>query len=289
MRINMAETRSEAARAGSAGSVGKRLMIMSAAVLGALSLAACGKNDTSAVSEDRPVITIGSSDYPPFMDLDNNGNPTGLDVDIITEACNRIGYDIEFVTISWENKDDLLASGEIDCVTGGFTVEGREDDYLWVGPYMLSNQVVVVNTTSDIHSLKDLEEKNIAVQSAGIAEEILLNHSNPDIPARVEVLSYEDNTLPFAALGCNYIDALVADEPVVVQYMKDYSTIFTILDEPVMYAGVGTALAKDGDAELCAQLNSAIDEMRKDGTLARIIENYLDDADRYLGGTDYEE
>ncbi len=243
------------------------------------------KNETIIDDDDnRSVITIGSSDYPPFMDLDNNGNPTGIDVDILEEAFDRIGYDIRFVTISWENKDDLLKSKDIDCVTGGFTINGREDDYLWIGPYMNSNQVIVVNKGSGIDSLNDLNGKTIAVQSSSAAETILLERSNSNIPEDIQILSYEDNMLLFAALNSNYIDAFVADEPVVVQYMKDYETNFVILDEPLINASVGTAFALDGDAELCQKANDAIDEMKKDGTLQEIIENYLDDASRYIEG-----
>ena len=249
-----------------------------------ISLCSC-KNETIIDDDDnRSVITIGSSDYPPFMDLDNNGNPTGIDVDILEEAFDRIGYDIRFVTISWENKDDLLKSKDIDCVTGGFTINGREDDYLWIGPYMNSNQVIVVNKGSGIDSLNDLNGKTIAVQSSSAAETILLERSNSNIPEDIQILSYEDNMLLFAALNSNYIDAFVADEPVVVQYMKDYETNFVILDEPLINASVGTAFALDGDAELCQKANDTIDEMKKDGTLQEIIENYLDDASRYIEG-----
>ena len=249
-----------------------------------ISLCSC-KNETIIDDDDnRSVITIGSSDYPPFMDLDNNGNPTGIDVDILEEAFDRIDYDIRFVTISWENKDDLLKSKDIDCVTGGFTINGRENDYLWIGPYMNSNQVIVVNKGSGIDSLNDLNGKTIAVQSSSAAETILLERSNSNIPEDIQILSYEDNMLLFAALNSNYIDAFVADEPVVVQYMKDYETNFVILDEPLINASVGTAFALDGDAELCQKANDAIDEMKKDGTLQEIIENYLDDASRYIEG-----
>ncbi len=246
----------------------------------------CSCKDKTIINDDdiRTIIKIGSSDYPPFMDLDNNGNPTGIDVDILKEAFDRIGYDIQLVSISWEDKDDLLESQEIDCVTGGFTVNGREDDYLWIGPYMNSNQVIVVNKDSGIDSLKDLNGKTIAVQSSSSAEKILLERSNSNIPEDIRILSYEDNMLLFAALGSNYIDAFVADEPVVVQYMKDYDTSFVILDEPLIYASVGTAFVLDGDVELCKKVNDTIDAMRLDGTLQEIIENYLDDASDYLEG-----
>ena len=254
----------------------------------ALSLSSCEKSETPAAEGSRPVITIGSADYAPFMNLDNNGNPTGIDVDIITKAFNRVGYDVEFVTIHWEDKDKLLESGAVDCVTGGFTIEGREDSYLWTKPYMHSNQVVVVNSSSAILTLGDLDGKTIAVQSSSSAENLLLNHTNLSIPTTVQVFSFENNSLPFATLGCNYVDALIADEPAVIQYIKNYSTTFTILEQPAIEATIGTAFAKDGDAELCQKVNNALDEMYKDGTLSQIIGKYLDNADSYLEGLNFE-
>ncbi len=248
----------------------------------------CNSNGESSLDE-RPVIKVGSEDYPPFTDMDNSGNPTGIDIDVLREVFSRAGYGIELITINWEDRDAMLDSGEIDCVAGAFTMQGRENDYLWVGPYLNSNQVVAVNSGSGINSLQDLYGKSIAVQSSSSAETILLNHQNASVPSNIQVVSYEDNNLPFAALGCGYIDALVADEPVVAQYMKDYDTKFVILDEPLLHAGVGVAFSKNGDETLCAKLNELLKEMRKDGTLASIIKRYLDDADRYLGGDDIEE
>ena len=266
----------------------KKLLIALSIIFSILCLSACKEETIIDDESDRPVILIGSSDYPPFVELDNNGEPTGLDIDILKEAANRIGYDIKLVTINWEDKDKHFEDGDIDCVTGGFTIDGREDDYLWIGPYINSNQVVVVNETSDIDGLEDLEGKTIAVQSSGIAEDILLEKKNSSIPDNIQIFSYEDNALPFAALGCNYIDALVADEPAVNQYMEDYDVSFKILDEPLMVASVGTAFVKDGDEELCNKLNKAIYDMYKDGTLEKIIGTYFEDVDRYLGGIDFE-
>ncbi len=269
------------------GLFAKMLPIISAAVMAALLLAGCGSNpehETSTSTQKRPVITVGSADYPPFIDMDNNGSPTGLDMDIMREAADRVGYDISFVTINWEDRDEMLKTGEIDCVSGGFTVNGREDEYLWVGPYLDANMVVVVNTDALVFSLNELEGKTIAAQSAGMGEDILLEHLNPSISADVQVDSFENSSLMLAALGTDYVDAVLMDEPVAIQYMKDYNTTFTILDEPALPASVGTAFAKDGDAELVAKLNAAIDEMRADGTLEAIRARYLSLETETAGG-----
>ena len=51
---------------------------------------------------------VGSDNYPPFNYIDENGKPTGIDVDIATEAFKRLGYRVEFVNIEWEDKKNFL-------------------------------------------------------------------------------------------------------------------------------------------------------------------------------------
>ena len=46
----------------------------------------CNGYPQSAVTDNRPVIKIGSDNYPPYNYLDENGVPTGIDVELATEA-----------------------------------------------------------------------------------------------------------------------------------------------------------------------------------------------------------
>ena len=43
---------------------------------------------------DRPELTVGGDNYPPFIYLNNDSTPTGIDVDIATEAFARMGYEM---------------------------------------------------------------------------------------------------------------------------------------------------------------------------------------------------
>ena len=159
-----------------------------------------------------PQITIGSDTYPPFVYLDNNGDPTGIDVEIASEAFRRMGYQAVFTTIDWEQKKTLLDSGEIDCIWGCFSMDGREQDYQWAGPYMVSRQVIAVNAASDIYAMSDLNGKTIAVQSTGKPEEIFLKSGEPDIPQFEDIISLEDRGIQYATLDCGYVDAIAAHE-----------------------------------------------------------------------------
>ena len=151
-----------------------------------LALGSCGgQTETeTAPHSDLPVILVGSDNYPPFHYEDANGQPTGIDVDLAKEAFRRMGYQAMFVTIDWEDKKDLVERGEIDCIWGSFSIDGREDQYLWTEPYLYSRQVVAVRQDSDIQTLADLAGKRVAVQSTTKPEELFLAHTDPRIPPR---------------------------------------------------------------------------------------------------------
>ena len=243
-------------------------------------LTACGGTD--AKNSDLPQILIGSDTYPPYIYLNNDGTPAGIDVEIATEAFRRMGYAARFEVIDWEQKTALVESGAIDCIWGCFSMQGRETLYRWAGPYMVSRQVVAVNADSSIQSLSDLAGKTVMVQSTSKPEGIFLSGSDPRIPQTVEVFSIEDRSVQYAMLACGYVDAIAAHETAILQYMKDNNAVFRILEEPLLVTGLGVAFAKNDSRGLDHQLNDAFAQMREDGTLERIVGKYLEHASQYL-------
>ena len=253
-------------------------LLAASAALGGLT--ACGGTD--AKNSDLPQILIGSDTYPPYIYLNNDGTPAGIDVEIATEAFRRMGYAARFEVIDWEQKTALVESGAIDCIWGCFSMQGRETLYRWAGPYMVSRQVVAVNADSSIQSLSDLAGKTVMVQSTSKPESIFLSGSDPRIPQTVEVFSIEDRNVQYAMLACGYVDAIAAHETAILQYMKDNNAVFRILEEPLLVTGLGVAFAKNDSRGLDHQLNDTFAQMREDGTLERIVGKYLEHASQYL-------
>ena len=120
-----------------------------------------------------PEIVIGSDNYPPYNYVDTDGNATGIDVELATEAFKRMGYKARFIYIDWEDKKNLLADRTIDCAWGSFSMDGRENEYRWAGPYMISRQVVAVNMESDIYSLEDLEGKSVVLAGRMMSKRVM--------------------------------------------------------------------------------------------------------------------
>ena len=244
------------------------------------SLTSCG--GTNAMESGLPQIIVGSDTYPPYIYLNNDGVPTGIDVEIATEAFRRMGYAARFETINWEQKTNLVESGAIDCIWGCFSMDGREEVYRWAGPYMVSRQVAAVDADSSIRTLGDLAGKTIAVQSTGKPEEIFLESGEPDIPQFEDIISLEDRGIQYATLDCGYVDAIAAHETAILQYMTDYGADFRILEEPLLITGIGAAFSVDDDRGLAQELMDTFAQMRQDGTMQEIVGRYLEHPETYL-------
>ena len=175
-----------------------------------------------------------------------------------------------------------MDNGEIDCIWGCFSMDGREQDYQWAGPYMVSRQIIAVNAKSDIYAMDDLNGKTIAVQSTGKPEEIFLQSGQADIPQFEDIISLEDRSVQYAALDCGYVDAIAANETDILQYMTDYGADFRILDEPLLITGIGAAFSVDDDRGLAQELMDTFAQMRQDGTMQEIVGRYLEHPETYL-------
>lgn len=256
------------------------MLTMCAALL--CSCRSTGKADSDHTA--MPVIVVGSDYYPPFNYVGTDGAPTGIDVELATEAFRRLGCRAKFVTIEWEKKKELVENGTIDCIWGSFSMDGREEEYQWAGPYMYSRQVVAVRTDSDIYTLQDLTDKVVAVQSTTKPEELFLHAEQNGLPRLRRLYSLQNRDLIYTSLIKGYADALAAHESAIRQFMKDYSVEYRILAEALMTAQLGVAFSKTRSDELPQQLTEVFREMLADGTVRQIVGSYLDAPGHYLDG-----
>lgn len=271
-------------------------LLLALAIVGVFGVAIAGfsgsSNGGSASSEKSAAshaknaslktLNVGSDLYPPFVYSDEYGNIVGLDVEILTEALARIGYKPKYQLIDWEKKKELLASGELDCVMGSFSMTGRENEYRWAGPYLASRQVVAVDPESDIYTLADLKDKVVAVQSTTKPEDILLNHTNENVPQIKELCSFSDRSYLNPALVEGLVDAIAAHESSLLTYEKDYGVTYRILDEPLLEVGLGTAFDINDTRGIDVKLTHAYQEMLADGTMERLVSKYFDDPSPFL-------
>ena len=159
-----------------------------AALLGA---AVCS---VSAGAEETFVFKHGFDlDYPPYSEY--------------------YGWEYEAVPFNWDAKDAELNAGSCDCIWSGFTVNGREDDYLWSKAYSDNTQMIMVAKDSGIETLADLAGKIVGVQTSTSAYDLLNDEEGQAELCKTfsSLEVYETYTIAFNDLKAGAIDAVAID------------------------------------------------------------------------------
>ncbi len=238
-----------------------------------IALCACHKKEASE-RKKLPEIRVGGVIYEPYFYKDIDGTFSGIDVELATEAFHRMGYEPVFVDVDIAQIDRALSDGTIDCVWSCYTMEEREDRYLWAGPYLYTRRVLAVRTGSDIKTIADLKGKTIAVQANSMMEKIFLENMNPDIPSDYKLATYHTVEEAFTALRKGYADAMGGHEAALRQYTSEYPEDYRYLNISLYRSRIGVAFAKDGDTELAEKLTQTLEDMREDGTITETLTAY---------------
>lgn len=239
-------------------------------------LAGCAQQEKhvkSVSGNGKQVLVFAGDLYPPFVYNGDDGHLTGIDMELLKEACRRLGYDYRYKLINWNNKDELMSKGEVDGLWTCFSMNGREKDYAWAGPYMYTHHVLIVGRHSNIKDVGDLAGRRLVVQHSSQPEKIFLERKQEGIPQLHDLYSVNNVDAMFSSLQMGYADAAACNEIVSRQYVNRYPKDFVILDKPLMQSKLGVAFAKDR-VDLAEKFNAVLQEMQKDGTTGKIVQKY---------------
>ncbi len=264
---------------------GLRSILLLAVMLMAGMLYGCANSNSDADESSLERIIIGIDKYEPYTYLDANGNYAGVDIEIAKLVFNKLGYEPEFKFITWSEKNDNLADGTIDCIWSCYSMNARENDYQWAGPYLYSRQVIAVNTDSDIYTFSDLQDKRVGVQNTTRAANLFLHTIDSSLPKVKEVNCFATTADMFAALRKGYVDAISGHEALLNEFIASGKGRYRLLEESPHISMIGIAFEKGTHVELTSDINVIIEEMSKDGTIGSIAEKYgLDKTQVVVGG-----
>lgn len=254
----------------------KRISRIAVLVMVMLILCSCTvkQDGTENEKSNLPELKIGSAIFSPYFYAGESGEYTGVDVEIATEACRRIGYTPVFTELTWGEHDRYLDEGIVECLWSSFSMDGREEKYRWAGPYLESPEYVVVAVDSGIYTMEDLEGKCIAVQNDSTAESYFLGKMGGDIPKVGQVMAYTGLEEAFVAFGKGYADAVASHVEALTVMTSKQPSLYRYLDPPFLTVKLGVAFRKDETSEIVEQLSDVLNEMNEDGTIQKIAEKY---------------
>ena len=245
-----------------------------AGLLATMVLTGCGKKDAPAavapVAAPAKAIVIGLDDnFPPMGFRDDKNELVGFDIDLAKEAGKRLGAVVSFKPIDWNAKEAELNGNRIDVLWNGLTItEERKANILFTKPYLENRQIIVVTEKSQLKTKAELAGKVVGVQDGSSAVEAIQKDA-ATAKSLKELKKFGDNVTALMDLSAGRLDALVVDEIVGRYYTGKKPGEYRVLEENFGTEDYGVGTRK-GDTELSAKLNKALDDMKADGTAAKI-------------------
>ena len=227
--------------------------------------------------EKRGSIIVGFDDtFVPMGFKNEKGEIVGFDVDLAKEAIRRIGLKAQFQPIDWNLKETELNSGNIDLIWNGYTItKERKEKVNFTSPYLDNKQVIVVLSSSSVKTKADLKGKAVATQNSSSSLDAIKAEGADKTFKDGKPVLFDTYNDAFMDLEAKRVEAIVADEILARYYIGERGKEkYTVLTEDFGKEEYGVG-ARLGDKVLLDKLNSALDAMKKDGTAAKISENWF--------------
>ena len=255
----------------------------------ALALTGCAGGTTPSASGDSDAdagyitpgtltIATGETAYFPYVIDDDPSSGEGFEAAVAYAVADKLGFakdDVEWVRTSFES---AIAPGpkSFDFNIQQYTItDERKQAVDFSSPYYSASQAVVAikgGKADGVDSIAGLKDLTLGAMSGSTSATTIDEAVKPTTAPQL----YGSNEDAVAALKANQIDAIVLDLPTAYYATGVYIENSFIVGE-LPAAGVpdewGLLLAKD--SPLTPKVTAALDELRADGTLADITDEWL--------------
>ena len=251
--------------------------IMLAALMVCALLAGCGSTSSNGLKtvENGKLIMATNAAFPPYEFIEGN-EIVGIDAEIAGAIAEKLGLELQIDDMEFDSIVESVKGGKADIGLAGMTVTPERQEVInFTASYATGVQVVIVtegsaitsvddlfaegahhligvqrNTTGDLYSTWDLEDANLAT-----------------------VERYSKGAEAVQALITGKVDCVVIDNEPAKAFVAANEGL-KILDTAYAVEDYAAAMNKD-NTELYEAVNSALEELIADGTVASIIEKYI--------------
>ncbi|WPC40813.1 transporter substrate-binding domain-containing protein [Clostridium sp. JS66] len=244
-------------------------------------MTACGstKNDSQKKEETKGpakiIVASGSSSVP--NSYVENGVHKGHEVDIWNAISAKTGIKVEFVTGDFDTLFGYLDSGKADTVGNTITINAkRQAKYDFSEPYAyIPEKLVVHSDKTNIKKLKDISGMTCGF-SSGSNGGNLFQQIAKEQGIKINLVTYDSSDLLFEAFRQGKVDAMIYSAGEAAYKIKNGLLDARMVEENVTVGAKAYPFVK-GNAnseKLNKAVTKAIQEMKKDGTLAKIYQKW---------------
>lgn len=245
--------------------------------------------DTLAAAKEKGVLTVASSNDAPFAFMDAKTNEfTGIDAEIITEVAKRLGINkVEMKQIPFENLLVELNNNTVDMVTDGMYVKDeRKKLALFTNIWYKEGEAIVIPKDSKIASKDDLKNATLGGQKGTAFLETAQKWQQDGSVKDVKVFGSQSELM--LAVNTGKVDACITDGMVAGYTLSQDSSLNLKILSPYKAetSGMIAAAVRKNDKALADAVNEQIDEMKKDGTILKLLKKYGMNEDYFVSVED---
>lgn len=208
------------------------------------------------------VLKIGiRDDFPPFTNRNKETDfLEGFDIELARLVCLEMRIMPDFKVIDWSKKEELLKTGEIDCIWGAYPKsQGMKADLTVTNPYIKSCYVIGVLSSSYIEDIDSLDNKTLAVQTGSIASVALEELRQQRFKAVRE--SYHKNfKFCIKELDEGNVDGVIEDFLVINYLVSKENKPYRFLEDALSLEGYCVAFRKN-DISLKNKVEQILNEL----------------------------
>ena len=246
----------------------------SAAASGAASSAAStgAADQLAAIQANGKLVVALEGAWQPWSYHDESDTLVGYDVEVSRAIAEKLGVEPEYVESDWDSLFAGLDAGRLDIVCNGVEVtDERAKTYDFTTPYgYIHTALAVRKDNEDIKSFEDLKGKTTANSLASTYMELAESYG-----ATVQGIDTLEETIQLLTAG--RIDATLNADVSFYDYLNVHPDAdFKLVAQTEDASHVAIPVRKgDDSASLLEAINTAIDELRADGTLKALGEKYF--------------
>lgn len=240
----------------------KKLSIILIIVLSALMLFSCAKKE----EQNKVYVFATDATWPPLEYIDESGNLTGFEVELVPMIGEKVGVKMEAKNIPWDTIFAGLANGQYDGVASGVSVtEDRKKTMDFSTPILEAGQVIIVKKASTVSGIDDIKGLKVGVQIGTTGDLVLDDY---DVVRK----QYDDIGLALQDMLNGNIDACVCDSLIASDFVlanPNYKDKLKVAGSAFTQEDIAIAVKK-GNKELLDLINKGLAELKADGSYDKL-------------------
>lgn len=210
-----------------------------------------------------------SADYPPF-EYTRNNTLTGFDIELGQLIAKKLGKVAVFEDMQFSSIFASLKNGMVDATISTITItQERQKEFDFSDAYYIESMDMVSNQAQPLTLPTQLSGKKIACQLGTTMEFWLKKHA-----LKTEIISMDNNNQAIEALKAGHVDGVLTDT---IQSIAFCSQNPQLTHAFIANSDCGYGIAIKKGSPLKSQINTALQELKADGSLEKLQQKWLKD------------